>query len=121
MTNNEIITELLKYDGFTKQIGTHAITYISGIDSEGYRTVIGNEFAQTYLTDMNILHRLAVKLVANISGMLENIDSLDFALAELNSRIVTTIFCDPNEQGEHIQLATALVNAIRYISANKAQ
>lgn len=122
MTNNELITELLKYDGFTKDIGNHSITYTSEIDSEGYRTVIGNEYAQTYLTDMNILHRIAVKLVRELFAL--NVDNDDYTkdmdIREVKSWIDMSMYNNPNSQGEHIQLAEAIVNAIRYISANKA-
>lgn len=126
MTNNELITELLKYDGFTKDIGNHSITYTSEIDSEGYRTVIGNEYAQTYLTDMNIIHRIAVKVTAQLKEMYSDDShdtSFDFEhdmkVTEVKGTVISSIFTSPNSQGEHIQLATAIVNAIRYISGNK--
>lgn len=115
MTNNELIKELVVYDGY-KDIGYD--TYTNGKNS-GFLMTIPELYP--YLTDMNILHRIAVKVVANISDILDNSEDLDFNLAELNNKIVIAIFCDPNSQGEHIQLATAIVNAIRYISANKAQ
>ena len=129
MTNNELITELLKYDGW---IITHKkeeyinyslcndTDFIKGVWMPYGYSLSTEPMLHAYLTDMNILHRIAVKVVANISGILDNSEDLDFNLAELNNKIVTAIFCDPNEQGEHIQLATALVNAIRHISANKA-
>ena len=129
MTNNELITELLKYDGWEITPSGKNIKIDKHINDKflkGAWVWDGEALSQTdmlhaYLTDMNILHRIAVKVVANISGILDNSEDLDFNLAELNNKIVTAIFCDPNEQGEHINLATALVNAIRYISSNKAQ
>ena len=111
MTTNEIITELLQYDGYTKDVGTHSITYISEIDNEWYRTVISNEYAQTYLTDLNILHRVAVKVFGEVVD--SNLDVSD--INDLCCNIENVLLCNPNEQGEHLQLAEALVNAIKYI------
>ena len=123
MKNNELITELLKYDGWVITETSTAKRYrlFNGEEIEKgcylskYEDLSTRDMLYAYLTDMNILHRIAVKVVANISGILDNSEDLDFNLSDLNSKIVTAIFCDPNEQGEHIQLATALVNAIKYI------
>ena len=69
MTNNELITELIYYD--------------DDGDSLLYKTLTSVE-RMAFLTDMNILHRIAVKVVANISGILDNSEDLDFNLTELN-------------------------------------
>ena len=105
MTNKELITELLKYRN------KHWIELkISDFDN-----------SNTYLTDMNILHRLAVKVTDGITETIDNSDDLLWDLSKHKSNIISAMFTRPNEQGEHIQLATAIVNAIRYLSANKAQ
>lgn len=128
MTHNELITELLKYDGWVFTTSGKNIKiekFVNGKFLKGTwvwfdKALSQTDMLYTYLTDMNILHRIAVKVVANISGILDNSEDLDFNLAELNNKIVSAMFTSSNEQGEHIQLATALVNAIRYIIANKA-
>lgn len=124
MTNNELITELLKYDGWVFKKEGKLINidkYINGklfkcshawVDDE----LSLNQTFYAYLTDMNILHMLAVKVFGDV------VDS-DLDVSYINDicfNIRNAIMCSPNEQGEHIQLATALVNAIRYISSNKA-
>ena len=79
-------------------------------------------FLIPYLTDMNILHRLAVKVVRELFAL--NVDNDDYTkdmdIKEVKSWIDMSMYNYSNDKGEHIQLATALVNAIRYISANKA-
>lgn len=116
MTTNEIITELLQYDGYTKDVGTHSITYISEIDNEGYRTVISNEYAQTYLTNLNILHRVAVKVYRalidsqchdDISDITDGCSNIQFAMFSLPIN------------GEYITLATATAEAIVYLKSHK--
>ena len=115
MTNNELITELVTYDGY-KYIADN--TFINDVDNGFLFTVAElNE----YLTDMNILHRMAVKVVNEAKEMLHKSDDVLWDLAEVRGDVISAMFTLPNPQGEHIQLAEAIVNAIRYISANKAQ
>lgn len=104
MTNNELITELVNYDGWDI---THEIH---------------KPLFNTYLTDMNILHRIAVKVVREVFSL--NVDNDDYTkdmdIREVKSWIDMSMYNYPNDKGEHLQLAEAIVNAIRYISANKA-
>ena len=75
----------------------------------------GLQQANLYLTDMNILYPIAVKVTSTIREILDLKDDINWDLADCNSKIVSAMFTSPNEQGEHINLATALVNAIKYI------
>jgi hypothetical protein len=130
MTHNELITELVTYDGWV---------FTTSYSRRGYVLRNGNEIIKgtyllakqnetdnpiliPYLTDMNILHRLAVKVVRELFAL--NVDNDDYTkdmdIKEVKSWIDMSMYNYSNDKGEHIQLATALVNAIRYISANKA-
>ena len=115
MTNNELITELVTYDGY-KDIGNN--TFINDVDN-GYLFTIPE--LNEYLTDMNILHRIAVKVVRELFSLNSDTDDFyrDMEIGDVREQITRTFLIEPNEQGEHIQLAEAIVNAIRYISANK--
>lgn len=114
MTNNELIKELVTYDGY-KDIGNN--TFINDVDN-GFLFTISE--LNEYLIDMNILHRLAVKVKTTIRELLDKSDDTDWELASCATDIIDGMFTSPNPQGEHLQLAEALVNAIRYISENKA-
>lgn len=121
MTNNELIKELVVYDGY-KDIGYD--TYTNGKNS-GFLMTIPELYP--YLTDMNILHRIAVKVTVQLKEMYSDDShdtSFDFEhdmkVTEVKGNVISSMFTSPNPQGEHLQLATAIVNAIRYISANKA-
>ena len=122
MTNNELIKELAVYDGCTYfNLGaTSTQGGFSKADTTGYVEYFNYNMLWDYLTDMNILHRIAVNVVNSIRETLDSSDDLDFNLAECNNKIISAMFTSPNPQGEHLQLAEAIVNAIRYISANKA-
>jgi hypothetical protein len=120
MTTNEIITELLAYDGFTKDVGTHSIKYISEIDNEGYRTVIGNEYAQAYLTDLNILHRVAVKVYSKMQSKITDSDKgIDWDASSHCNTILYALLDSPIN-GEYITLATATAEAIIYLKKYKS-
>lgn len=119
MTNNELITELIKYDGWVITPSGKNIKidkHINGKFLKGTWVWFDESLSQTdmlyaYLTDMNILHRLAIKVFGKV------VDS-DLDVSDINDicfNIRNAIMCSPNEQGEHINLATALVNAIKYI------
>lgn len=128
MTNNELITELLNYDGWDIEPLNTMILFqkiesaicVKSCSVTKDENMTNSGILRPYLTDMNIMHRIAVKVVNSIRETLDSSDDLDFDLAQCNNKIVTAMFCDPNEQGEHLQLAEAIVNAIRYISANQA-
>ena len=121
MTTNEIIKEIAVYDGYTyHETKTGDGVFAIEKKLKGNEDICHFTDLEDYLTDLNILHRLAVKVTSTIREILDFKDDLDFDLSELNNKIVSAMFTSPNEQGEHINLATALVNAIRYISANKA-
>jgi hypothetical protein len=93
MTTNEIKVTLAEYDGFT-------------------------HYDTAYLTDLNILHRVAVKVVTEIRKIMDNSDYLDFDLAGVNNTIISAMF-DLPINGEYIQLATATAEAIVYLKSHK--
>jgi hypothetical protein len=91
MTTNEIITTLLEYDVF-------------------------KHYDTEYLTDLNILHRVAVKVMHelidspchdDISDLTDRCSNIQFALIKLPIN------------GEYITLATATADAIVYLSKQK--
>ena len=104
MTTNEIITELIRYD--------------DDDDSLLLKTLNQSE-RMSYLTDLNILHRVAVKVVMQIKGIMDNSDYLDFDLAGVNNTIISAMF-DLPINGEYITLATATAEAIVYLKKYKA-
>ena len=130
MTNNELIKELLKYDGWeiTETNTANRYRFFVGEELEkachifNHLELSTQPMLHAYLTDMNILHRIAVKVVRELFTL--NVDNDDYTkdmdIKEVKSWIDMSMYNYPNEQGEHIQLAEAIVNAIRYISANKA-
>lgn len=128
MTNNELIKELVTYDGYTyRKTITGGYFVIDNYENGGKEFVFTFIDLYAYLTDMNILHMLAVKVTEQLKEMYSDDShdtSFDFEhdmkVTEVKSSIVSAMFTSPNPQGEHLQLAEALVNAIRYISANKA-
>jgi len=105
MTNNELIKELVTYDGY-KDIGYN--TFINDVDN-GYLFTIPE--LNEYLTDMNILHRLAVKVFGEVVDSELDVSDIN----DLCFNVRNAIMYSPNPQGEHLQLAEALVNAIKYI------
>jgi hypothetical protein len=129
MTNNELITELLKYDGWEIDENrfdfytaySHSI-FIKYCCVEKRLNLSTQHFLHAYLTDMNILHRIAVKVVSQLKEMYSDDShdtSFDFEhdmkVTEVKSSVVSAMFTSTNEQGEHLQLAEAIVNAIKYI------
>lgn len=53
--------------------------------------------------------------------MLHKSDDVLWDLAEVRGDVISAMFTSPNPQGEHIQLATALVEAIQFINQHKAK
>lgn len=125
MTNNELIKELVVYDGYTYiKTVTDGYFVIENYENGGKEFIFTFIDLEEYITDMNILHRLAVKVRKEMlyyaDKYFKETELIDFDLFTRKNNIDKAMFTSPNEQGEHINLATALVNAIRYISANKA-
>lgn len=117
MTNNELIKELVTYDGYIyKETVTDGYFVIDNYENEGKEFIFTFIDLEDYLTDMNILHRIAVKVVREVVDSELDVSDIN----DLCFNIRNAIMYSPNEQGEHLQLAEAIVNAIRYISENKA-
>lgn len=118
MTNNELITGLVTYDGYTyKKTVTDGYFVIDNYENGGKEFIFTFIDLEEYLTDMNILHRIAVKVFCDV------LDCKNGTISDVNAiceSIKHEFINIPNPKGEHLQLAEALVNAIRYLSANKA-
>lgn len=63
MTNNELIKELVTYDGYTYRETVTDGYFLKEEDQEGYEDIYTFIDLEDYLTDMNILHRISVKVV----------------------------------------------------------
>jgi hypothetical protein len=125
MTTNEIITELLKYDGWEIYETDQLIEYNYFKNGNRIRcchVIKGNELKDyfmlsEYLTDLNILHRVAVKV---LDEMIKKIlcDPKKEPLILL--AILQQSFKKPPINGEYITLATATAEAIVYLKKYKA-
>jgi len=91
MTTNEIITTLLEYDVF-------------------------KHYDTEYLTDLNILHRVAVKVMHELIDSPCHDDISD--LTDRCSNIQFALLKEPIN-GEYITLATATADAIVYLKKYK--
>jgi hypothetical protein len=118
MTTNEIITELLKYDGYTFIETVTDGYFIREEDQEGHEDIFTYIDLEEYITDLNILHRVAVKVLTQISEILDNSEDLDFDLASVNNTVCSAMFQLPIN-GEYITLATATADAIVYLKKYK--
>ena len=125
MTNNELIKELVIYDGWVVTTSYSRRGYVLRNGNEiikgtyllAKQNETDNPILIPYITDMNILHRIAVKVVNEVVDSELDVSDINDLCFNIRNAIMYNY---PNEQGEHIQLAEAIVNAIRYISANKA-
>lgn len=114
MANNELIKELVTCDGYI-YFETSSVRYFH---KEGLISHYSD--LRAYLTDMNLLHPIAVKVWDSL-GLLKTGNDYykDKDIREVAGWINKGMFTSPNEQGEHVQLATALVEAIRFINKQK--
>ena len=105
MTTNEIITELIRY----------------GEDDDGFLLKILNQSERMkYLTDLNILHRVAVKVYHDIMPIITDIDKgVNWDAATHTSNIHYALLGIPIN-GEYITLANATADAIVYLKKYKA-
>jgi hypothetical protein len=118
MTTNEIIKEIAVYDGYTFIQTVTDGYFVREEDQEGHEDIFTFIDLEEYLTDLNILHRVAVKVVNEIRQILDNSDNLDFDLAGVNNTIISAMF-DLPINGEYITLATATAEAIIYLKSYK--
>jgi hypothetical protein len=125
MTNNEIIKELLVYDGYTFHDTADGVGFFTnGQDNEGFEYWYKHSERQDYLDDMNILHRLSLGIVGQLKEMYSEEDSAfdfehDMKVTDVKGSIVAAMFKDKNQDGEYIELATSLVEAIQFINQHK--
>jgi predicted nucleic acid-binding OB-fold protein len=109
MTKKEIITELIRYK--TKFWIELMLSDVDDIN--------------THLTDMNILHGISLKVVGQLISLYSEEDSAfdfenDMKVTDVKGKIVSAMFKDKNQDGEYIDLATSLVEAIQFINQHKA-
>jgi hypothetical protein len=101
MTTNEIITELVSYDGWD-------------IAQEKHTQLFNN-----YLTDLNILHRVAVKVYNEMQSKITDSDKgIDWDASSHCNTILYALLDSPIN-GEYITLATATAEAIIYLKSYK--
>jgi hypothetical protein len=122
MTTNEIIKEIAVYDGHTfttdilgttvKKEGEINRVALDGTNLTKY------PYFHSYLTELNILHRVAVKAVSEIVEILDNIENKNYYLATVKNTVCTAMF-DLPINGEYITLATATAEAIIYLKSHK--
>jgi len=120
MTTNEIIKEIAVYDGHTftadilgttvKKEGEINRVALDGTNLTKY------PYFHSYLTDLNILHRVSVKVFCDVLSCKHGTISEVNAICE---NIKHEFINVPNEQGEHIELATATAEAIVYLKKYK--
>jgi hypothetical protein len=96
MTTNEIITELVSYDGWD-------------IAQEKHTQLFNN-----YLTDLNILHRVAVKVYYEFRDLCDTVDQFH----DVRFNMFNSFYQEPIN-GEYITLATATAEAIIYLKSYK--
>jgi hypothetical protein len=116
MTTNEIIKEIAVYDGYTFIETVTDGYFIREEDQEGHEDIFTYIDLEEYLTDLNILHRVAVKVMHelidspchdDISDLTDRCSNIHFALLKLPIN------------GEYITLATATAEAIVYLNKHK--
>lgn len=118
MTTNEIIKEIAVYDGYTHKEAETDGYFVREEYQEGYEYIFTYIDLGAYLTDLNILHRVAVKVVNEI---MQYVYQADLNAEKLYGNILSSIWDIPNEQGEYITLATATAEAIIYLKKYKAE
>jgi hypothetical protein len=122
MTKNEIITELLTYDGWEIEPLNHLIYYqkiesaicVSSCSTTKDEQFTNSKILGAYITDLNILHRVAVKVYNEfrvLSDMPKDFHDVRFKLYYS--------LLQPPINGEYIQLATATAEAIVYLKSHK--
>lgn len=132
MTNNEIIVELIKHDGWKSVVASGSmVSYYDpksrtrGAAYKRYCSVSIDAqleehwLLRPYLTDIRILHRMAIKVVDEAKEMLYNSDDFITDLTDIRLGVISAMFKDKNESGEYLDLATSLVEAIRFINQHK--
>lgn len=139
MTNNEIIVEFIKHEGWEIVVASESmISYYDpksktrGGAHKRYCSVSVNAkledhwLLRPYLTDIRILHRMSLGVVGELKSMYSEEDtSFDFEhdmkVTDVKGNIVASMFKDKNESGEYIDLATSLAEAIQFINQHKAK
>jgi len=117
MTTNEIITELVSYNlGTYKQKELRSSGFEKEVDANGREYWIRGEDYSAYLTDLNILHRVAVKVMHELIDSPCHDDISDLTDRYLNIHFTMTKL---PINGEYITLATATAEAIVYLSKHK--
>jgi hypothetical protein len=127
MTTNEIIKEIAVYDGWEindKHVSTHTEyklvingEFIKGCWIANSEKITTNPMLNAYLTDLNILHRVAVKVYRELIDSPCHDDISD--LTDRCSNIQFALLKEPIN-GEYITLATATAEAIVYLKKYKA-
>jgi hypothetical protein len=137
MTNNDRILQLIKHDGWQGVVASESmITYYhpesntrGGIYKRACSVPVGDRLGdyqvlRPYFTDIRILHRMSLAIVQDLISLYSEEDSAfdfehDMKVTDVKGKIVSAMFKDKNQDGEYIDLATSLVEAIQFINQHK--
>jgi hypothetical protein len=115
MTTNEIITELVSYNlGTYEESELISNGFKQDVDASGREYWHRTEDYSTYLTDLNILHRVAVK----VYGEFRVLSDMPKDFHDVRFKIYYSLLQEPIN-GEYIELATATAEAIIYLKKYK--
>ena len=138
MTNNEIITELIKHDGWEIVIASESmISYYdpkSKTRGGAYKRYCfisidaqleEHWLLRPYLADIGVLHRMSLVIIGQLKSLYSEEDTAfdfehDMKVTDVKGNIVAAMFKDKNESGEYLDLATSLAEAIQFINQHKA-
>jgi len=108
MTNNELITELLKYDGWgiteTNTVTRYRLfvgyELIKGCHLCNHLELSTEPMLHAYLTDMNIIHRIAVKVVRELFTTISDTDDFNegMEMQDVKEGIYRGIFSPPTHK-----------------------
>jgi hypothetical protein len=118
MTTNEIIKEIAVYDGHTFTTDILGTTVkkegsINRVALDG-TNLIKYPYFHAYLTELNILHRVAVKVYGEFRDLCDTLDQFH----DVRFNMFNAFYKEPIN-GEYIELATATAEAIVYLKSHK--
>jgi hypothetical protein len=122
MTTNEIIKQIAVYDGWEIHTSYSRRGYVLRNGNELIKGTyllpkqneMDNPILRQYLTDLNILHRVAVKVYNEFRDLCDIVDKYH----DVRFNMFNAFYQEPIN-GEYITLATATAEAIIYLKKYK--